>query len=254
MILITNDDGVQSDGIFHLVEAVRDLDEVVVVAPERERSAVSHALTLHKPLRLKEVEFRGRDVKAYMVNGTPADCVVLGIYRACREKPSLILSGINHGPNMGSDLYYSGTLAAAVEGSLAGVSSIAFSMDAFSSLWWESAAQIAFIVTKGAIKNNLEPEVVLNVNIPNLPFEGIKGVRYTVQGRWWYKNQLEERVDPRKETYFWLSNHLEHVLGDRESDVEAVRNGYVSITPLDYSLTRKDYLPKLISWGLSLRG
>ncbi len=252
MILITNDDGIQSDGIFHLVEAIKTLDEVVVVAPERERSAVSHALTLHKPLRLKEVEFRSKGVKAYMVNGTPADCVVLGLHRACKEKPSLLLSGINRGPNMGSDLYYSGTLSAAVEGSLAMIPSIAFSVAAFFNLKWQAASKVARLITEGAIKNTLEPDVVLNVNVPNLHFDEIKGIRYTVQGKWQYKNQLEERVDPREETYFWLSNHLVHILGDERSDVESVRNGYVSITPLDYSLTREDYLSKITSWGLSL--
>lgn len=252
MILIANDDGINSEGIYRLAEVIKTIDEVVVVAPERERSAASHALTLHKPLRLREVEFKSEGVKAYMVNGTPADCVVLGIFKVSPKKPRLLLSGINRGPNIGVDLYYSGTLAAAVEGSIAKIPSIAFSLTAYNNLHWETAAKIAKIVTKAAIMNELKPEVVLNVNIPNLPYEEIKGFKFTQQGRWIHKNSFEERVDPRQEIYYWFTNHLEHVEGEENTDIDAIKNGYVSITPLDYSITRKDYLPLISSWGLSL--
>lgn len=254
MILISNDDGIHSEGIYNLVDAVKELDEVIVFAPESERSAVSHGLTLHKPLRMKKTNFRVNGVEAYAVNGTPADCVVLGLFKLKKNKPKLVLSGINRGRNIGVDVFYSGTLAGAVEGYIAGLPAVAFSLASFTDLHWETANRVASYITRLVIKNGLPPNLVLNVNIPNIPYEKIKGYKCTTLAKWEYSNQLEEKVDPRKENYYWLSEHIIHQPTGSECDVQAIRDGYVSITPLTYALDSHNYFSTINQWLVDGRG
>lgn len=248
MILISNDDGIHSEGIYNLADAVKDLDQVTIFAPDSERSAVSHGLTLHKPLRMKKTNFRINDIEAYAVNGTPADCVVLGLYKLKDNKPKLILSGINRGPNIGVDVFYSGTLAGAVEGYIAGLPAVAFSLASFTNLHWETANRVASYITSLVIEYGLPSKMVLNVNIPNLPYEKIKGYKCTYLGGWEYRNQLEEKVDPRKESYFWLSEHIAHVPTGDDSDVKAIRDGFVSVTPLSYIFDSPECFSTISQW------
>lgn len=251
MILISNDDGIHSEGIYYLVDAVKDQDIVTVFAPESERSAVSHGLTLHKPLRMKKTNFRINDIEAYAVNGTPADCVVLGLYKLKENRPKLILSGINRGPNIGADVFYSGTLAGAVEGYIAGLPAVAFSLASFTNLHWETAKRVASYITRLVIKYGLPPKVVLNVNIPNLPYEKIRGYKCTSLGGWEYHNQLEEKIDPRKDSYYWLSEHIVHISTGDDSDVKAINDGFVSVTPLSYFLNSPECFSTISQWFMN---
>lgn len=242
LILVTNDDGIQSPGLHVLADALRGLGRVVVVAPDRERSAISHALTLHSPLRAAE---QGAD--RWAVDGTPTDCVNLGIHGLLREKPDLVVSGINQGANLGDDLTYSGTVAAAMEATLMGVPAMAVSLaaDRFSGedfLWggrW--AARLAAMVGK----HGLPADTFLNVNVPaGQPL----GMKLTRQGKRRYADAVVRNTDPRGRTYYWIGagQLLFHDL--EGTDVHAVDRGWVSVTPLHLDLTNYAAFERLRHW------
>ena len=251
-ILVTNDDGFQSDGLFALVSALREVGDVTVVAPERQQSATGHAITLHKPLRLSEVRLRDGS-SAFASNGTPSDCAALGILEAMGGDVDLVVSGINHGPNLGWDVHYSGTVSAAIEAAMVGHPSVAVSVASWDKdIHWEPVAQFAAQVAKRLQTQPLPPHTILNINAPNLPQPALKGIAVTTQGRRQYVDRLEKRLDPVGRPYYWLGGSLAEEAAGAEagSDVRAVADGKISLTPIHLDLTAYSLLPSLKEWEL----
>ncbi len=238
-ILISNDDGIHARGIQALAKALSAEHEVYVVAPDRERSAMGHALTLHEPVKVQAYDFPFPVAKAYSIGGTPSDCVKLALNALLDVKMDAMVSGINHGPNLGSDVIYSGTVSAALEGAIYGLPSIAVSlvngydkqMD-FS----HGAAFIADFLPK-ALAMGIPAKSVLNVNIPAVPLDQFKGAKICDLGTRMYTDSYERRLDPRGGIYYWLAGEVIETDAGEHSDVEAIRQHYVSITPVHYNLT-----------------
>lgn len=234
-ILVTNDDGVQSAGIHALAAALRPLGDVTVVAPVGESSAIGHALTLARPLRLEQVSDH-----IYTVDGTPTDCVNIGITVVLRAKPDLIVSGINKGYNLGDDVTYSGTVAGALEGALLGIPSIAVSLERTRGEFdFSRAAAAAATVAAGVVRHGLPPRTLLNINVPRVVTGGL---RVTVQARRNHETRVTESVDPRGRPYYWIEEGESEWVVDERSDYHAVKAGLISLTPLQPDLTRHDAL------------
>jgi 5'-nucleotidase len=247
LILVTNDDGFDSPGLAALVEAMSPLGEVLVVAPDREQSGSSHALTLDLPLRVWEVE-PGR----YRLTGTPTDCVHLAVTRLTGDRlPGLVASGINRGLNIGDDVTYSGTVAGALEGTLLHVPSIAFSVqtDAQGRAAYESAVPFARRLARQVLERGLERGVFLNVNFP---LGRPRGVRVTRQGTRTYRATAVERVDPSGRPYYWIADAEMTPTGEPDGDHVAINDGYVSVSPLQPDLTHEPSLAVLAGWRLEL--
>lgn len=221
---------------------------MVVVAPDAERSAVGHAITTLTPLRVKEFR-RGRELMGYATNGTPADCVKLGISALMKERPpDLVVSGINLGPNVATNVIYSGTVSAATEARIMGLPSIAVSLASFLDPIWAYAASLGRRVAATVLEHGLPPKVLLNVNVPNLPRARIKGIRVTRQGDSAYVEDFAVREDPRRQPYYWLAGSFAMSDEDPETDAWAIANGYVSITPVTYDLTAHPMRRELATW------
>jgi 5'-nucleotidase len=237
-ILVTNDDGIAAPGLQILARELSTVGEVIVIAPDREQSASSHALTLHRPLRVNRTGER-----IFSVDGTPTDCINLGILNLLSSRPQLVVSGINRGMNLGDDITYSGTVAAAFEGTLLGVPSFAVSQqvdDATDS--FEPAARLAARLAAQILSSPLPPGTLLNVNVPNAP---VRGTRLTRQGRRTYHQGVVERTDPSGRQYYWLGGIPPQWDEDPESDFAAIRDGFVSVTPLHLDLTHYPLLDTL---------
>lgn len=247
LILVSNDDGVHAEGLQALASALHSLGRVVVVAPDRERSAVGHALTLHRPLRITPL---GPD--RYSVDGTPTDCVHLAIHGVLRRKPDLLVAGINHGGNLGDDLTYSGTVGVALEGTLFGVPSLAVSLAAREDFHFGVAGRVARVLAEAVAARGLPLGTLLNVNVPNVEtWDELRGVRMTRQGRRVFGSGVVEKVDPRGRTYYWVgAQELGYVDDDVGTDVEAVGHGCVSVTPVRTDLTDHAFLEDLRRWRL----
>jgi len=243
LILATNDDGVYSPGLSILARAMRELGEVVVVAPDKEQSAVAHSLTLHRPLLLEEI-MDG----VYSCNGTPTDCVHIAVNGLLDKRPDLVVSGINKGGNLGDDITYSGTVSAALEAAIMGIPAIAFSMVARQDFKFQSAAAFAVRLASHCIERGMKPDTLLNVNVPNLVPEEIAGARLTRQGRRVYGGTVLERIDPRGKKYYWIGGETDNWVPDELSDHHAVRTGYISVTPLKFDLTDHDALDTASDW------
>ena len=243
-IMVTNDDGIHAAGIRALAEAMAELGTVTVVAPDRERSAVGHSLTLHSPLRIFELH-KGW----YAVDGTPTDCVNMGIHNMLPVTPDLVVSGINHGANLGDDITYSGTVAAAMEANLMGIPAIAFSLATFEpSNHFTDAAKIAVQVARQVITHGLPADTFLNVNIPNYPLGKIHPPLITRQGKRSFIGKIVDKTDPRGRKYFWVGSEEPHLNDDPGTDFHAINRQHVSITPLHLDLTNHKSLPILASW------
>jgi len=232
LILLTNDDGIHSKGIVTLGRHLSDKHEVYMVAPERERTCVAHAVTLHKPLRIREVSRR-----AYGTNGTPADCVLLGVNVVLPRRPDFVVSGINTGPNMGQDVNYSGTVAAAIEGAFLGIPSMAVSICAREGFLFDDAAAVACAVIERLRETGFSGSTVVNINIPNVPREELKGFSVTRLGKRIYNDIVHERVDPRGGKYYWIGGNGEKYERRKGTDFYAVEKGFVSVTPLGLDIT-----------------
>ncbi|MFQ5896693.1 MAG: 5'/3'-nucleotidase SurE [Candidatus Methylomirabilia bacterium] len=244
LLLVTNDDGIFADGLTALVEALADLGEVYVVAPDRERSTVGHSLTLHRPLRVEQVAER-----RYAVNGTPSDCVNLGVLGLLPAPPSLVAAGINHGGNLGDDVTYSGTVSAAMEGTLLGVPSLAISQIDAERRGFQEATRIAGLIATRILVEGLPAKTLVNVNVPRDP---VRGMRLTRLGHRVYSEKVVEEMDPRGRTYYWIGAG-EPVWEDRDgTDVLAVQEGYASVTPLHLDLTHYEALGRMASWDGAL--
>lgn len=241
-ILISNDDGIAANGIRALAEELAKKHNVYVIAPDRERSAAGHSLTLHTPLRVEEVEGSKFGAKrVWVTTGTPGDCVKIGISAILseNEKPDLVISGINHGPNLGSDILYSGTVSCAMEGAMLGVPAIATSLASMSAEYDDfkfSAKFISSLVTK-LEGFNFPRKYLLNVNIPKLDEEDIAGVAITELGGRMFTDDYEKRVDPRGKVYYWMAGQLINEPENAPTDIAAVRNNKISITPVTYEMT-----------------
>ena len=247
-LLISNDDGIFSLGVRSLADALAEVGhEVTVVCPNRERSATGHGLTLHEPIRAEVVNsvFHPK-VTAWSCSGTPSDCVKLGLWALMETSPDLVLAGINHGSNLGTDLLYSGTVSAAMEGFIQGIPSIAFSLASYASHEFQVAAMFAKTLVSQLSKQPQLELTLLNVNVPPVPQSEIAGIKITRQGIRRYIETFEKRVDPRGKTYYWLvgeaiqdveqPDHL-HLPPEVPTDVQAIREQYISVTPLQYNLT-----------------
>lgn len=235
IILITNDDGVDAPGLAALHEALRDIGQVVRIAPDRDQSGAGHALTLNHPLRIKQ---RGPDI--WSVDGTPTDCINMGIFHVLDERPVLVVSGINPTPNLGDDITYSGTVSAAFEGTLLDIPSFAMSCDAGpGSHMFEQAAAIAVTVARRVLADGLPPGTLLNINVPRTASKGFKVAR---QGQRQYKEGIVERTDPMGRQYYWIGGSSPEWTEDPHSDHAAFQAGYVSITPLRLDLTHHEVL------------
>lgn len=247
-ILISNDDGIHAAGISRLYDSVQGLGDLYVVAPDAERSAAGHAITLVDPIKSEPVERNG-EFFGHAIGGTPADCVKLAARAILVDTPpDLVLSGINLGSNTGISVLYSGTVSAATEGVILGVSGVAFSLCTYQNPEWEMAGRIAREITERVIAQPLPPGVLLNVNMPNLPYDELKGIKVTHMGRSRFIEKFHKRFDPRGKTYYWLDGDLK-VQDDREDiDIHAVRDGYVSVTPIHFDLTAYDAVDALKSW------
>ncbi len=238
-ILVTNDDGIDSDGIGELSRALQEIGNVTVVAPMHEQSAVSRSITFRTPLRVfrKDTPLPG----SYAVTGTPADCVFLAVHHLLDEKPELLVSGINTGPNLGDDILYSGTVAGALEGALTGIPAIAISAGSHSLQRYDTASLWLVDFLK-ANKLQLPPKTCLNINVPSCEITELAGWRYTHQGHTHYAHRVVSRLDPVGKEYFGLSGDLPRGISEPGSDVEAVEQGFVSVTPLGMDLTNRQYL------------
>ncbi len=238
-ILVTNDDGILSEGIYTLAKALKTIaGEVIVVAPDSEQSATGHSITLNQPLRVKKVKFFETDIEAYAVNGTPVDCVKLGVEAILKDRrPDLVISGINNGPNLGTDVIYSGTVSAAVEAAIMEIPSIAMSMATHNIDSYNGAADFACRIAKKIFQLHKRNETIINVNYPTIPEEEVKGVKVTTLGIRKYENSFEERKDPRGNSYYWVSGTVRDMEQKEESDVVAILNNYISITPIHFDLT-----------------
>ncbi len=250
-ILITNDDGIYAPGILQLYKSLKEIGTVTVVAPLVEKSAVGHAITISDPLRVIEVE-RDGTFFGYAVNGTPADCVKLGIQCILEDKPDLVVSGINLGPNTATNIIYSGTVSAAAEAVIMGIPAMAVSLTSFTSKDFTYAGKIAVQLTKEILKNGLPEETLLNVNVPAVPESEINDIIITRQGKGRYQEAFDKRTDPNNRTYYWLTG--KKMLLDKDSDVDdlAVMNKNVSITPIHYDLTHYAFLEELNKWNLKI--
>jgi 5'/3'-nucleotidase len=237
-ILVTNDDGIYSEGIRKLAGALRAVGEVIIVAPDREQSAASHALTLNRPLRLQKLE-----ENEWIVDGTPTDCVNLAVLSLLKGKrPDIVVSGINFGPNLGDDVTYSGTISAAFEGALLNIPSIAYSSLVGEHFSFDRGAAFAAELTRILLQQKPDPGIILNVNFPSSEFNG---VRVTKLGKRIYSEGVIERLDPRGRKYYWIGGDEPTWLSGENTDFEAVQNGFVSITPLHLDLTHFDSIPRL---------
>lgn len=246
IILATNDDGIRSKGMIVLAKALQGLGDVFVVAPDREKSAVAHSLTLHRPLRVEKIK-----KNFYAVDGTPADCVHLGVNAILPERPRLIVSGINKGGNLGDDITYSGTVSAAFEGTLLGIPSFAISLVSRSHFKFDGAARFAAKVARQIIEKGLLKDTLLNINVPNLDEEKIKTYKITQQGRWVHNGSaVIEKVDPRGKKYYWIGGGELVFDKRRGTDFEAVSRGCISITPLHLDLTHYPSIGPLRKWRL----
>ena len=249
-ILISNDDGIESPGILLLAEALAEFGNVTVVAPHRERSTSGHSLTLHKPLRCVEVKPRH-----FAVTGSPADCVYMGTRLLMKVKPDLIVTGVNRGANLGNDIYYSGTVAAAREGAYFGAKAIAMSLCLGhhlekTDMHWDTAMKFAKQFIPVVAKGHLPINRILNVNIPNLKSDQIKGVKISKQGMRYYTDEITDRLDPRNRHYYWLGGEYKGFEKIPGSDCVHVDEGYISITPLKIDCTDYETLEDLKKWDI----
>ncbi len=249
-ILITNDDGIYAEGIQRLSQCLYDKRndyKLSIVAPDRERSAIGHAITMHRPLLVDEISYlHNPELTGWCVNGTPSDCVKLAVEAILEDKPDLVISGINRGSNLGTDVLYSGTVSAAVEGLIMGIPSIAVSLtgngDAKS---FEFAGKFICRLFPLLLEAGMPTSTLININIPT-DIDNIKGIRATRLGNRRYRNAFEKRIDPRGRVYYWLAGELIDDDDEAEdADTRSIREGYISVTPIHFPLTNDNLLPEL---------
>jgi len=248
-ILLSNDDGIDAPGIFALAQEIKKIAQVTVIAPDKQQSAVGHAITMNYPLRAvpfhKNGEFFG-----YAVEGTPADAIKLGVRSLMKRKPDMVISGINHGSNTAINIIYSGTVSAATEGTVLGIPSIAISLTTYGEADFSYAAKFARKLAVLVAEKGLPEGTLLNVNVPAVSEQQIAGVLLTRQGKSTWDDTFDVRRDPANREYFWLTGKLNIIDIDPDIDQIAIQNKYVSVTPIHYNLTDKAMLDQMKNWGL----
>jgi 5'-nucleotidase len=248
-ILISNDDGINSLGIAALVDELKKIGEITVVAPMTEQSAIGHAITMKYPLRVTE-HYKNGEFFGYAVDGTPADCIKIGIRNIMKEPPDIVLSGINHGSNTAINIIYSGTVSAAREAAIMDVPAIAISVTSHEALHFEFASKLAARLSIMVSKEGIRNGTLLNVNIPDLPEEKIKGILLTQQGKSKWDEIYEERIDPYGKKYYWLTGNLIQADSSLDIDQFAIKNDYISITPIHFDLTDYKTYSAMKEWKL----
>ena len=247
-LLCTNDDGVHAEGLEVLTRAARQLGHVEVVAPDRQQSATSHSLTLHRPLRVTRV-----DADRHTVDGTPTDCVLLAVNQILEERPDFVLSGVNHGPNMGEDVLYSGTVAAAMEATILGIPSVAVSFVGADAEELAPYEPLLVGLLGQLLDRQFPDETFFNINLPNVEAAAVREIRITSLGRRVYSDSLTRSRDPAGREYYWIGGGESHWTGREDSDFRAVRAGCISVTPLHLDLTNFRLMEEVRSWPLALR-
>ncbi|MEA1928261.1 MAG: 5'/3'-nucleotidase SurE, partial [Candidatus Auribacterota bacterium] len=241
-ILLTNDDGINARGLSSLAREIRKIGEVMIIAPDSERSAVGHAITLTEPLRAKKI-YRDGNLYGYAVNGTPADSVKVAIKAILDREPDLVISGINLGPNTGTNVIYSGTVSAATEAAILDFKAIAVSLGTFTDPDYGPAAKFARRLAEEVLSRGLPDRVLLNVNVPAIPERDIRGVKVAHQGIARFQEVMEERVDLRGRKYYWLGGEMDFPDNDPGSDHSALMDNYITVSPLNYDMTDYSFLP-----------
>ena len=248
-ILVTNDDGIDSAGIAALKKSLSEIAEVTVVAPRQEQSAVGHGITMQIPLRVQEYYIDGTFF-GYAVDGTPADCIKMGMRNIMKEDPDLVVSGINHGSNTAINIIYSGTVSGAREAAIMDVPSIAISVTNHRVKDFSYAAEIAKMLALKIIEHGLALGTLLNVNVPDVPEDEIKGILVTKQGKSKWDDIYEKRVDPYGKDYYWLTGSMMEVDKELEFDQVAIKNNFVAVTPIHFDLTDYETYDKLKTWNI----
>ena len=250
LILITNDDGYNSKGIKALINAVKNLGKILIVAPDSPQSGMGHAISVNKPIRCYKTNFFD-SVEAYCCTGTPVDCIKMGLYLLKEKKPDLILSGINHGSNVSTNILYSGTMSAAVEGALSGIPSVGYSLTDYSEdADFQFSEKIVQTISKKVIKEGLKKGTCLNVNIPNVKENQIKGIKVCRQGRAFWDDTFDHRKDPLGKDYYWLTGSFSSKEQALDTDINYLENNYVTIVPTQFDMTCHDSVDELKNWEL----
>jgi len=249
LILITNDDSISAKGIASLVNAMSKLGEILVVAPDKPQSGMGHAITIHSPLRLmKSNQFQ--NIQSYTCSGTPVDCVKLAIYEILKRRPDLLVSGINHGSNASTNVLYSGTMSAAIEGAIEGIPSIGFSLlDHDADADFDAASEYAHTIAKGVLANKLQSGVCLNVNIPKGKKSELKGMKICRQGRAFWEDSFDKRKDPSGGDYYWLTGKFEATDKGEDTDMWALEHKFVSVVPTQFDMTAHHLISQLNEWN-----
>ncbi|MFT5581682.1 MAG: 5'-nucleotidase [Psychromonas sp.] len=248
LIFITNDDGINAKGIRSLVEAAEEFGELVIIAPDKPQSGMGHAITISEPLRLYPSSVFGKH-QAYSCSGTPVDCVKLGIYEVMHRKPDLLLSGINHGENTSTNVLYSGTMSAAIEGAMENIPSIGFSLKDFHpEADFDVAKEVAKNLIEKALKNGMAKHICLNVNIPRVTSKELKGIKICKQAHAFWEDRFDKREDQFGRPYYWLTGNFECQTEDQETDLIAMENGYASVVPTQFDLTAYEAMNELKKW------
>lgn len=248
-ILVCNDDGINAEGIYALATELKTIADVTVIAPATQQSAVGHAITVNYPLRALPFH-KNSDFFGYAVEGTPADCIKLGVRFLMKQKPDMVISGINHGSNTAINIIYSGTVSAATEGTILGIPSIAVSLTSYQSTDFSYAAKFTARLARMVAERGLPPKTLLNVNVPAVPEQDIKGVMVTRQGISIWEDRFDVRRDPANREYFWLTGNMNVMDTEEDTDQIAIKNNYVSVTPVKYDLTNRDLFEEMKNWGI----
>ncbi len=252
LILVTNDDGITAPGIRTLISVMKEIGDVVVVAPDSPQSGMGHAITLDSTLHVEKVTIDDGDQDEYSCSGTPADCVKLAINEILDRRPDLCVSGINHGSNSSINVIYSGTMSAAIEAGIEGIPAIGFSLLDYN--WnanFEATKSYIKTITKNVLTNGLAKDVVLNVNFPNVSEQVIKGIKVCRQARANWKEEFDKRKSPQGKDYYWLTGKFVNLDSGQDTDEWALENGYVSVVPVQFDLTAHDSIKTLKKWKLN---
>ncbi|HAI17240.1 MAG: 5'/3'-nucleotidase SurE [Xanthomarina sp.] len=252
LILVTNDDGITAPGIRALIEVMKELGDVVVVAPDSPQSGMGHAITINSMLHLERVYIDEGNQEEYSCSGTPADCVKLAVREILKRKPDLCVSGINHGSNSSINVIYSGTMSAALEAGIEGIPAIGFSLlDYNYNANFEVAKKYAKTIAKNALENGIPEQVVLNVNFPNLPEKDMKGIKVCRQARANWEEEFDKRQSPQGKDYYWLTGKFVNLDHGDDTDEWALENGYISVVPVQFDLTAHHAITTLNTWDFN---
>lgn len=249
-ILVTNDDGIRAPGIKALWEELKEIAEIVVAAPAQQQSATGHSITVYQPIWVKENVFADSRITGWRIGGTPADSVKIALDTLMVDKPDLVVSGINHGPNLATDVLYSGTVSAAVEGAMHGIPAIAISLASYDCVDFAPAAAYCRILVEQIMANKMPSFSLLNVNVPPVSSAKIQGVSITKLGRIEYENAFEKRMDPHGRTYYWMAGTPVESDNPIDTDVFAIQENKISVTPIHFDLTDYPLLHQMREWNL----